>query len=87
MSVEGIGEMSRGGREGEADGEAALLSVLEAEVVEEDMLREARNGVRGEKSRGRYKGSVKGGWLAASAVTRGVVAGIRYSYIGACRWG
>ena len=31
---------------------------------------------------------VKGGWLAVSVlVTRGVVAGIRYSYTGACRWG
>ena len=52
------------------------------------MLREARKGARGEKARGGYMGSVvKGGWLAASVVTRGVVAGIRYSYTGACRWG
>ena len=44
MSVEGTGERSRGGREAERDGEAVLLSVLGAEVVEEDMLQEARNG-------------------------------------------
>ena len=87
MSVEGTGERSRGGREAEGDGEAILVSVLGAEVVEEDMLREARNGARGEKSRGGYIGSVKGGWLATSVVTRGAVAGIRYSYMGACRWG
>ena len=65
-----------------------LLSVVEAEVVEEDMLREARKGARGEKPRGGYMGpAVKGGWLATSVVTRGVVVGIRYSYTGACRWG
>ena len=88
MSVEGTGEVSRGGREAEGDGEAVLLSVLEGEVVGEDMLREARKGARGEKSRGGYMGpAVKGGWLAASVVTRGVVEGIRYSYTGACRWG
>ena len=88
MSVEGTGEVSRGGREAEEDGVAVLLSVLGAEVVEEDMLREARKGARSEKSRGVYIGpAVKGGCLAASVVTRGVVAGIRYSYTGACRWG
>ena len=64
------------------------MTVLEAEVVEEDMLREVRNGARGKKSRGGYIGSaVKGGWLAASVVTRGAVTGIRYSYTGAGRWG
>ena len=31
--------------------------------------------------------AVKGGWLAASVVTRGVVAGVRYSYTRACCWG
>ena len=31
--------------------------------------------------------AVKRGWLAASVVTRSVVAGIGYSYTGACRWG
>ena len=78
MSVEGTGEVSRGGRKAKGDGEAVLLSVLEAEVVEQDILREACKGARGEKSRGGYVGpAVKGGWLAASAVTRGVVAGIR----------
>ena len=88
MSEEGTGEVSRGGREAEGDGEAVLLSVLEGEVVGEDMLREARKGARGEKSRGGHMGPVvKGSWLAASVVTRGVVAGIRYSYTGACRWG
>ena len=88
MSVEGTGEVSRGGREAEEDGEAVLLSVVDAEVVGEDMLRETRKGARGEKSRGGYMGpTVKGGWLAASVVTRGVVAGIRYSCTGACRWG
>ena len=78
MSVKGTGEVSRGGHEAEGDGEAVLLSVVEAEVVEEDMLQEACKGAEGEKSRGGYVGpAVKGGWLAASAVTRGVVAGIR----------
>ena len=88
MSVEGTGEMSRGGREAGEDGEDVLLGVLEGEMVGEDMLREARKGARGEKSRGGYMGpAVKGGGLTASVVTRGVVAGIRYSYTGACRWG
>ena len=88
MSMEGTGEVSRGGREAEGDGEAALLSVVEAEVVGEDMLREARKGAKGAKSRGGYmRPAVKGGWLAASVVTRGVVAGIRCSCTGACRWG
>ena len=88
MSVEGTSEVSRGGREAARDGEAVLLGVLEAEVVGEDMLREARKGARSEKSRRGYMGpAVKGGWLAASVVTRGVVAGMRYSYTGACLWG
>ena len=37
MSVEGTGEVSRCGREAEGDGEAVLLSVVEAEVVGKDM--------------------------------------------------
>ena len=87
MFVEGAGEVSRGGREAERDGEAVLLRVLEGEMVGEDMLREARKGARGGKPRAGHMGPVvKGGWLAASVlVTRGVVAGIRYSYTGACR--
>ena len=69
MSVEGPGEVSRGGREAEGDGEAILLRVLEGEVVGEDMLREARKGARGKTSRGGYMGPVvKGGWLAASVL-------------------
>ena len=88
MSVEGTSEVSRGGREAEGDGEAVLLGVSEGEVVGEDVLREARKGARGEKSRGGYmEPAVRGDWLAASVVTRGVVAGIRYSYTGACLWG
>ena len=89
ISVEGTGEVSRSGREAEGDGEAALVRVLEGEVVGEDMLREARKRAKCEKSRGGHMGPVvKGGWLAASVlVTRGVVSGIRYSYAGACRWG
>ena len=76
MSVDGTGERSRGGRGAERDGEAVLVLVLGAEVVGEDMLREARNGARGEKSRGGYVRSVKGGCLATGVVTRGTVAGI-----------
>ena len=52
MSVDGNGERSRGGRGAEGDCKAVLVLVLGAEAVEEDMLREARNGARGEKSRG-----------------------------------
>ena len=79
VSVDGTGDKSRGGREAEGDSEAVLVPVLAkvAEVVEEDMLREARNGARGKKSRGGHIRSVKGGWLATSVVTRGVVAEIR----------
>ena len=77
MSVSGTGERSRGGRVAEGDDEAVLLFFLGAEVVKEDMLREARNGARGEKSRGGHIRSVKGGWLATNVVTRGVVAEIR----------
>ena len=102
ISVESPGEVSRGGREAEGDGRAAtvsvgvgavLVGVLTVEVVREDMLREARKGTGGETSRERYRGpAVNGGWLAVSVlVTRGVVAGIRYSYnlpgTGAFRWG
>ena len=65
MPVEGTGEVSRGGREAEGDGEAVWFRVLEGEVVGEYMLREARKGARGEKSRGRHMGpAVKGGWSA-----------------------
>ena len=80
ISVDGIGERSRGGRVAEADGEAVLELVLGAEVaevVEDDMLQEARNGARVEKSRGGRMRSVKGGLLATSVVTRGVVAEVR----------
>ena len=52
MSVEGTGEVSRGGHEAEGDGGAVLWSVEEAEVVGKDILREARKGARGKKSRG-----------------------------------
>ena len=38
ISIEGTGEVSRGGREAEGDDEAVLLRVLEGEVVGEDML-------------------------------------------------
>ena len=88
-SVEGIGERSRNGRGAEEGGEAVLVLVSWAEVlvlvlgdevadaIEEDMLREAHNGARGEKSRGGHTRSVKGGWLATSVVTRGAVAEIR----------
>ena len=44
MFVEDTGEVSRGGREAERDGEAVLLGVLEVEMVGEDMLQEARTG-------------------------------------------
>ena len=79
-SVAGIGERSRSGRGAEGGGEAVRVSVLGdvvAEVVEEDMLREARNGASGENSRGGRRRSVKGGRLATSIVTRGAVAEIR----------
>ena len=82
ISVVGTGEVPRGGRVAKGDGEAVLLRVLAGEVVEEDMLQEARKEARGEKSRGGHMGpTVIGGWLAVSVlVTRGVVAVIRYSY-------
>ena len=53
--VAGIGERSRSGRGAEGGGEAVRVPVLRdvvAEVVEEDMLREARNGVRAENREG-----------------------------------
>ena len=79
ISVVGTGEVPRGGRVAEGDGEAVLLRVLAGEAVGEDMLRKARKGARGEKSRGGHMGpAINGGWLAVSVlVTRGVVAGIR----------
>ena len=85
---EGIGERSRSGRGAEGGGEAVLVRVSGAGVlvlvlrdevadeVQEDMLREARHGARGEKSQGGHTRSVKGGWLATSVVTRGSVAEI-----------
>ena len=87
-SVGGIGERSRSGPGAEEGGEAVLVVILGAEVLvlglgdgvagaEKDMLREAHNGARGEKSRGGDTRSVKGGWLATSVVTRGAVAEIR----------
>ena len=66
-----------------AEGEAVLVEVvlaaevaLAAAVVEADMLREARKGARGEKSRGGYsRPAVKWGCSAVSVLlTRGVVA-------------
>ena len=89
-SVGGSCERSRSGPGAEGGGEAVLVVTLGAdvpvpgwgdevaEVVEEDMLREARNGASGEKSRGGYTRLVKGGWLATGVVTRGAVAEIRY---------
>ena len=85
--------MPRDGRVAEGDREAVLLRVLAGEVVGEDLLREARKVARGEKSRaGHMEPAVNEHWLALSVlVTRGVVAGIRYSYnlpeTGPCRWG
>ena len=68
------------------DAEAVLLAFLAAEVVGEDMLREARKGAGGEKSRreksrrGHMESAVKGGCSAISVlVTRGIVAVILYS--------
>ena len=93
ISVVGTGEVPRGGRVAEGDGEAVLLRVLAGEVVGEGMLREARKGARGEKARGGHMGpAVNEGWSAVNVlVTRGVVVGIRYSCnfpeTGACRWG
>ena len=88
-SVGGIGERSKSGPGAEGGGEAVLVVILGAEVLvvglgdgvaevlEKDMLREARNEARDEKSRGRHTRSEKGGWLATSVVTRGTVAEIR----------
>ena len=63
------------------DAEAVLLAFLAAEVVGEDMLREARKGAGGEKSRrGHMEPAAKGGCSAISVlVTRGIVAVILYS--------
>ena len=88
-SVGGIGERSKSGPGAEGGGEAVLVVILRtevlvvglgngvAEVLEEDMLREARNGARGEKLRGGHTRSEKRRWLATSVVTRGAVAEIR----------
>ena len=88
-TVGGIGESSKSGPGAEGGGEAVLVMILReevlvvglgdgiAEVLEEDMLREARNGARSEKLRGGHTRSEKGGWLATSVVARGAVAEIR----------
>ena len=79
-SVGGIDERSKSGPGAEGGGEVVLMVTLGddvAEVLGEDMLREARNGARGEKSRGGGTRSVKGGLLATSVVTRGAVVEIR----------
>ena len=83
ISVDGTGELSRGGRKVEGDGRAATVSVgvgaaflgvLTVEVVRENMLREARKGARGEKSRGGHM------WPAVNKRRLAVsVAAIRYS--------
>ena len=84
-----MGQRSKSGPGAEEGGEAVLVVIWGAdvlvvglgdgvaEVLEEVMLREARNGARGEKSQGGYARSVKGGWLATSVVTRGAAAEIR----------
>ena len=63
------------------EAEAVLLGFWAAEVVREDMLREARKGTGGEKLRERHiEPAVKGGCSASSVlVTRGIVAAILYS--------
>ena len=73
MSVGGIGKRSKSGPGAEGGGEAVLEMILRAEVLvvglgdgvaevlEEDVLREARNGARGEKLRGGHTRSEKGG--------------------------
>ena len=79
-SVGAMGERSKRGPETEGRGEAVLVGILGDEVAEvlgEDILREARHGARGEKSRGGYTRSVKRGWLATCVVTRWTVAEIR----------
>ena len=88
-SMGDISERSRSGPGAERGDEAVLVVILGAEVLmldlgdgvaevlEEDMLREARNGARGEKPRGGRTRSVKEGWLATSVVTRGAVAETR----------
>ena len=79
-SVGAMGERSKSVPGTEGRGEAVLVVIFGDEVAEvlgEDMRREARNGARGEKSRGGYTRSVKRGWLATCVVTRGAVAEIR----------
>ena len=91
IAVDVTGEVPRGRCVAKGDGgaatvsvgvEAVLLGVLTVEVVREDMLREARKGATGEKSRGGHMGpAVNGGCSVMSVlVTRGVVAAILYSY-------
>ena len=75
-----MGERSKSGPGDEGRGEAVRVVILGDEVAEvlgEDMLREARNGARGEKSQGGSTRSVKGGLFATSVVTRGAVVEIR----------
>ena len=78
-SVGAMGERSKSGPGAEGGGKAIVVGLGDgvAEVPGEDMLQEACNGARGEKSRGGCTRSVKGGWLATSVVTRGAVAEIR----------
>ena len=63
------------------EAEAVLLRFLAAEMVREDMLREARKGTGGEKSRGGHiEPAMKRGCSAISVlVTRGIVESILYS--------
>ena len=78
--VGAMGERSKSGPGAKGRGEAVLVVILGDEVAEmlgEDMLREVRNGARGEKSRDGYTRSVKGGWLTTRVVTRAAVAKIR----------
>ena len=48
--------------------EAVLLGVLTAEMVWQNMLREARKGARGEKSRGGHMGSAANGGCSAMSI-------------------
>ena len=79
IAVDGTDEVLRGGCVTEGDdgaatvlsegAEAVLLAVLVVEVVREDMLREARKGTRGKKSRGGRMGpAVKGGCSSMSVL-------------------
>ena len=90
-AVDATGEVLRGGCVAEVDGGAArvfsmeaetvLLGFLAADVVREHMLRKARKGAGGEKSRGGHiEPAVKEGCPAISVlVTHGIIAAILYS--------